>query len=345
MSNEEVQAVTSLFWNNYTSSIILTLISYEYLLQFEKEVTYVWQRRWSLMSWLYLIVRYFGLFIALLSGFWGGLVYMPEAPYVKFVLQLKFSPIVETSYDVAVTIPPFIINCAPAHHIIGIGYDIAILVAWGLSVYSCFSQAVLIWRLYALYNQSKHLLYVLVSLFLPIVALSIGTNIYVYSLPNALTAIETVTPNATYCTVNYNVGYTLAIYGFIPIICYDALLVILAAAILVKHLKERRRIKMKPDTLMIRIVRYHIINFVLNMTNQILQAILWAYTPSAPVMSLSILFIDTAPFIIAPRLIISIWDTHAHSECVHVSTTFADCVCWTSPPTPEEYEIDARVAV
>ncbi|OJA15551.1 hypothetical protein AZE42_12743 [Rhizopogon vesiculosus] len=79
MSNKEIQAVTALFWNNYTSSVTLTLISYEYLLQFEKEVTYVWQRRWSLMSWLYLTVRYFGLFVALLSGFWGGLVYMPEA--------------------------------------------------------------------------------------------------------------------------------------------------------------------------------------------------------------------------------------------------------------------------
>jgi hypothetical protein len=120
---------------------------------------------------------------------------------VRFAV--KFLTNCGTSYDVAVTIPSFIINCASAHHTIGVGYDIAILVAWGLSVYSCFSQgklfstelvmhtefastAILVWRLYALYNQSKHLLYVLVSLFLPIVALSIGTNIYVYSLPNAL---------------------------------------------------------------------------------------------------------------------------------------------------------------
>ncbi|OJA20463.1 hypothetical protein AZE42_04894 [Rhizopogon vesiculosus] len=256
--------------------------------------------------------------------------------------------------------PSFIINCASAHHTIGIGYGIDILIGWGLYVYSCFSQgklfstelvkhtefaytAVLIWRLYALYNQSKHLLYVLVSLFLPIVALSIGTSIYVYSLPNALSAIEIVTPNATYCTVNYNVGSTVATYAFVPIICYDVLLVILAVAILVKHLKERRGIKMKPNTYMIRIVHYHIINFVLNMTNQILQALIWTYNLPQPVLSLSILFIYTAPFIIAPRLIISIWDTHAHSECVHVSTTFADCVCWTSPPIPEEYEIDAQV--
>jgi len=69
-----------------------------------------------------------------------------------------------------------------------------------------------------------------------------------------------------------------------------------------------------------------------NLTNQVLMTILWANIPvccsqdlfyrnsntytQMPVMSLSQLFNDTAPFILAPRLIISIWDTHAHSECV-----------------------------
>ena len=62
-----------------------------------------------------------------------------------------------------------------------------------------------------------------------------------------------------------------------------------------------------------------------------------------PAMSLAQLFSDTAPFILAPRLIISIWDSHAHNECVHVSTTFADCVCWTSPPEFEQHEMDSRV--
>ena len=44
---------------------------------------------------------------------------------------------------------------------------------------------ILIWRLHALYNRSKRLLYVLLSLFLPIVALSIWIDIYLYSRPSA----------------------------------------------------------------------------------------------------------------------------------------------------------------
>jgi hypothetical protein len=53
------------------------------------------------------------------------------------------------------------------------------------------------------------------------------------------------------------------------------------------------------------------------------------------------LFNDTAPFIVVPRLIISIWETHANDKCVYVSTTFEDCICWTSPPALEQHEMNS----
>ncbi|KAG2033845.1 hypothetical protein BDR03DRAFT_966682 [Suillus americanus] len=90
------------------------------------------------------------------------------------------------------------------------------------------------------------------------------------------------------------------------------------------------------------IVRYHIMYFVLNLTNQILLVILWAHIPT-PAMSLSELFNDTAPFILAPRLIISIWDTHAQDNCAEASKPFEDCVCWTSPPRFEQHDMDSVV--
>lgn len=93
---------------------------------------------------------------------------------------------------------------------------------------------------------------------------------------------------------------------------------------------------------MVMIVRYHIMYFVLNLTNQILLVILWAHIPTSA-MSLSELFNDTAPFILAPRLIISIWDTHANDNCVELSTTFEDCACWTSPLRFEQHEMDSVV--
>ena len=70
-------------------------------------------------------------------------------------------------------------------------------------------------------------------------------------------------PNAKYCGVSFNTGPMIAVYTSIPIICYDILLLVLAVAILMKHLKERKGIKMKPNVYVITIVRYHIIYFVL----------------------------------------------------------------------------------
>ncbi|KAG2364668.1 hypothetical protein BDR07DRAFT_1374901 [Suillus spraguei] len=305
MSEEE--AAAGLRWNNNVSVAAIALISYEYLILLEKEVEYVWKRPWSLMSCLYLVVRYFGLFLAMVCACWGGLLYIPE-------------------------------SFAFIHRAFALGYDLIVLIEWGFSVYFCFAEVILIWRLYAIYNQSKLVLHVLVGLFVPIVALYIGIDIYLYSRRMK----EIIAPDAKYCTLSFHIGPMLAIYTSIPIMCYDILLVVLAVFTLVKHYMEQRRIKMRPNTYMVMIVRYHIMYFALNLTNQILLVILWADIPT-PAMSLAELFNGTAPFILAPRLIISIWDTHANDECVHVSTTFADCVCWTSPPNFEYHEMDPCV--
>ncbi|KAJ8584743.1 hypothetical protein M405DRAFT_936427 [Rhizopogon salebrosus TDB-379] len=256
------------------------------------------------MSYLYLIVRYLGLFLALVCGCFGGLLYIPEA----------------------------------------VSYALAVLIEWGLSVYFWFAEAVLIWRLYALYNRSKWLLYVLLATFLPIVALEIGTDIYLYSRRSAFSVKEIMTPDVRYCIMSFKLGPMIPIYTSIPVICYDIFLVVLAAVILAKHLKERRTVRLRPNAYVVMIVRYHIIYFVLNLTNQILLVVLWVDIP-APVKSFSELFVSSAPFILAPRLIISIWDTHAHSECAHVSTMFEDCVCWTLPPISEEHEMDSQIII
>lgn len=57
-------------------------------------------------------------------------------------------------------------------------------------------------------------------------------------------------------------------------------------------------------------------------------------------MNISELINSTVPYILAPRLTISIWDTHAHRNCVYVSTTFEDCGCWASPGVPEQHEMN-----
>ncbi|KAG2033218.1 hypothetical protein BDR03DRAFT_967990 [Suillus americanus] len=213
---------------SYKYFVIITLVIYDYMLQLEKEVTFVWERQMSVMAYLYLVVRYFGIvlatYVAVVLSIRGGLFYMPEA----------------------------------------VSYSILVFMQWGLSGYFCLAEVILIWRLYALYNRSKPIHYVLLGLFLPVVGLYIGVDIFLWSRPSAISVEEIViTPNMKYCSAAFHIGPMPVIYAFIPIICYDIFLVVLAVGILWKHMKERKELKMKPNTYVVMIVRYDVIYFVL----------------------------------------------------------------------------------
>jgi hypothetical protein len=92
-----------------------------------------------------------------------------------------------------------------AHHEIQIGYGMFVFMQWGFSAYFCLAEGksylhilcdtfaltdfafavILIWRLYVLY-QSKLILYILLGSFLPIVALYIAMDIFLWSRPSSL---------------------------------------------------------------------------------------------------------------------------------------------------------------
>lgn len=302
MSEQDIDAVVGLRWNDNISVVTITLITYDYILLLEKEIKYVWKRPWTPMSCLYLVVRYLGLVLALLWGCWGGLLYMPESP------------------------------C----------YGLAVFMEWGYSAYSCIAEGILIWRLYAVYNCSKLLLRVLLGLLFPVVVVTIATDIFLYSRPEVFSVQEIITANAKYCTFFFKAGPLPVTYLSIPMVCYDILLVILAAAKLVKHLKERKEINVRPNRYIFIIVRLHTLCFVLNLINQIFLVFIWAGI-SIPMMNISELINDTVPYILVPRLTISIWDTHAYSECVYVSKMFEDCGCLASPMASEEYEMSSGI--
>ncbi|KAG2363161.1 hypothetical protein BDR07DRAFT_1376000 [Suillus spraguei] len=86
-----------------------------------------------------------------------------------------------------------------------------------------------------------------------------------YSVYFCLAEVQeiTITPSIKYCTAVFHIGPMPAIYASIFVICYDIFLVVLAIIVLGKHLKERKELKMKPNTYVVMIVRYHIIYFVI----------------------------------------------------------------------------------
>lgn len=98
MSEQLEHNIVGIRWNDIVSVVLFTVMFYEYSLLFDKELKYVWNRPWSLMSCLYLVVRYLGLFLSITWGCWGGMFYIAESPYVTISLFHSQVPRLLTSF-------------------------------------------------------------------------------------------------------------------------------------------------------------------------------------------------------------------------------------------------------
>jgi hypothetical protein len=72
MSSDLESTLELLRTNDYISFIIVTIVIYDYVLIFSKEVDYVWHRHWSWVSTMFVLVRYIGLSWAILGGLVGS---------------------------------------------------------------------------------------------------------------------------------------------------------------------------------------------------------------------------------------------------------------------------------
>ncbi|KAF8553300.1 hypothetical protein OG21DRAFT_1261554 [Imleria badia] len=61
MSSALQSALTSLQQSNYTTLAVLTAVGYDYVLTFPNEIEYIWSKRWTWVSTLFVLVRYLGL--------------------------------------------------------------------------------------------------------------------------------------------------------------------------------------------------------------------------------------------------------------------------------------------
>jgi len=50
--------------NNAASAAGITIVAYDYILTFPKEVKYIWSRPWTWLSTLFFTVRYVGIYTA-----------------------------------------------------------------------------------------------------------------------------------------------------------------------------------------------------------------------------------------------------------------------------------------
>ncbi|KAG1756433.1 uncharacterized protein EDB91DRAFT_15328 [Suillus paluster] len=175
---------------------------YDWVLTFGQEVELVWRQHWSLMTFLYFSVRYVGILYAVVSIL-HSVPTIPVTDVVSFVMLLA-----QDWTNVIVNI------------ILGV-------------------RVIMIARLYAMYQQSRKMLVLLVVIFL---AINI-TNVVIAAIPMRHISGEEFILFGTYqCRIKLEGdALTLGITTSVLTIVWEVLALCLAVWIAVKHFRELRR--------------------------------------------------------------------------------------------------------
>ncbi|KAG1785415.1 uncharacterized protein HD556DRAFT_1450734 [Suillus plorans] len=182
-------------------------VMYDWALTFAQEVELIWRQRWSIMTVLYLSVRYLGILSV-------ALVTLSSLPTISLT-------------------DTFTNGCPLCYQRCWMMYTV-----WNWTVFVVFAMlwVIIITRLHAMYQRDRMILIFLVVTFLAINTFSGVTAIISMMHPSG----EELILSGTYqCRINYT-GDTLVLYSaaWILYIVWEVLTLCLAVWIAVKHFRE-----------------------------------------------------------------------------------------------------------
>ncbi|KAH7920648.1 hypothetical protein BV22DRAFT_1132920 [Leucogyrophana mollusca] len=314
-------AVRSIHYNNCFSVAVTTLLVYDYLLTIGQEDEYVWQRSMSPMSFLYYVVRYLGLFVGIVVALWGS--------FIRGCVS-SISMLWSTRSDTPG------VDIGTGFYMFGnLGFYVIIWASAGELHYS--SPAIMVLRIFAMYNQSKIILGVLLVFFVPTVVSMIVIIAKLFNGKSVVTAFDLLGTN--YCaqvSSSSRAQTLLFVHLTIPRICFDVLLVVLAVGRLVKNVVDNRVLGgWQPNVYLRMLARDSTVYFLLNLAFTLIEIIgllstIPVSSPITPMGSrvsksndiqasclwLASCFNVTVPFMLAPHLIIS-FRHHTKADAIH----------------------------
>ncbi|KAG2362656.1 hypothetical protein BDR07DRAFT_1015069 [Suillus spraguei] len=194
------------------------VILYDWGLTLGQEVELIWRQRWSLMTFLYLGVRYGGIIYA---------VYVWNKPFI-----MLHSSSISHHQDRYLGVP-----------ITSITDTVSVIIYGALDWMSEFGDAMLsvimIARLYAMYQQSRKMLIFLVVIFLAITTV----NVVMIAVMMTRVSVEEYVLSGTYqCMISYpGDSIFLASMSSVLAMVREILVLCLAVWIAVKHFRELRQ--------------------------------------------------------------------------------------------------------
>lgn len=184
---------------SYTAAGLFTVVLYDFVLKFPPELELIWLKPWSIVTVLYVLVRYLGMLVVML----------------RLVSSVVGIDNVKICYNLLVSYT-FI--------------NLFLIVA---------AQAIMIIRIFALYRNSKTILYFLMSCCFVEMGVLIGCAIQVYALRGGTGRIE-MTPNGLCAYTSLRENYAPEIAMVCAIGTFQAVILVTASYSFVKHFWRAR---------------------------------------------------------------------------------------------------------
>jgi len=187
--------------------------------------------------------------------------------------------------------------------------------AWGALIYSWATQATMQLRLYAMYRQSRQILVLLLTLFICEIA-AIAFIIWRTIGPRSpLQAMNNFVPGERYCAFSGINGNF--VYIFIPFLCFEFILFVLAARIFVDNVKRNKRADeekgLRVNPFMSILARDSLCYFFVNLVACAVVMGLWQSVTQL-YANMCIPFVMFLEVLVGTRLILDFRERYARSE-------------------------------
>ncbi|KAF9225013.1 hypothetical protein BS17DRAFT_60662 [Gyrodon lividus] len=280
----------SILWpiqlNSYTSVAMATIISYDYILTLPKEIEYVWNRPWTLMSTVFFVIRYCGLPVAMIQAFGGSSLWF-GSDIVRTVL-----------------------------------YE---LLAWGYVVFIFVTDLVMILRVYAMYNRSRITVGLLLLVYVPATTIQLVSTAIINNPKTNLSVREGEVFDVKLCVVSHSDGTALLTYVNVSRTLMNVVLCFFVIARFIRHSLEMHKLlgKWQSNRYMKLLVQESIFYFVINLLYNTVGIIAGSSTTlSGTAQIIFAVPSEVAPFMLAPRFIISVRELHSRVTGEHIDSGF-----------------------
>jgi len=272
MSSDVQSILQVIFTGNKVSLAMVTVVVYDYILTFPREVEYVWNKPWTWVSTLFLVVRYCGIYSAIQESLMGT-TFIPGP--LTMCTRFQYSA------------------------------------QWAYMVFISASDLLMVLRVYALWNRSKIILSILLVFYTAQVAMQlVGTALWGNPYTQDATVAISQVLDYSVCQETLTViGPDMKYIVIQPTVFYVLLLTLALVPTAKQSIAMYKATKQwQPNRYMSLIVREGVFYLFLNMINNLAILIELADTsplPSVWYMIFSV-FATIIEFPFFPRFVLSI---------------------------------------